>query len=131
MVSAFVRNQKGSYYLDNISADLEQSNYAVPTRMNVGSGSVMGSASPLPEGLSAEQFGDYLGKGFAMIAGVVNPEVFVLGGGVSKAGPVILDYIKKYYVKYTYKGCRDAEFVLATLGNDAGIFGSARLVIEE
>lgn len=61
MVSAFVRNQKGSYYLDNISADLEQSNYAVPTRMNVGSGSVMGSASPLPEGLSAEQFGDYPG----------------------------------------------------------------------
>ena len=48
-----------------------------------------------------------------------------------KAGPVVVDYIKKYYMKYTFKTCRDAEFVLATLGNDAGIFGSAKLVIEE
>ena len=79
----------------------------------------------------AERFGKYLGTALANIASTVDPEVFVIGGGVSKAGPVILDYIKKYYVKYTYKGCRDAEFVLATLGNDAGIFGSARLVIEE
>ena len=79
----------------------------------------------------AERFGSYLGLALANIASTVDPEVFVVGGGVSKAGPVILDYIKKYYVKYTYKGCRDAEFVLATLGNDAGIFGSARLVIEE
>lgn len=79
----------------------------------------------------AERFGKYLGLALANIASTVDPEVFVIGGGVSKAGPVILDYIRKYYVRYTYKGCRDAEFVLATLGNDAGIFGSARLVIEE
>ena len=79
----------------------------------------------------AERFGSYLGLALANIASTVDPEVFVIGGGVSKAGPVILDYIKKYYVKYTFKGCRDAEFVLATLGNDAGIFGSAKLVIEE
>lgn len=79
----------------------------------------------------AERFGKYLGLALANIASTVDPEVFVIGGGVSKAGPVILDYIRKYYVKYTFKGCRDADFVLATLGNDAGIFGSARLVIEE
>lgn len=79
----------------------------------------------------AERFGKYLGLALANIASTVDPEVFVIGGGVSKAGPIILDYIKKYYVKYTFKGCRDAEFVLATLGNDAGIFGSAKLVIEE
>lgn len=79
----------------------------------------------------AERFGKYLGLALANIASTVDPEVFVIGGGVSKAGPVILDYIRKYYVKYTFKACRDAEFVLATLGNDAGIFGSARLVIEE
>lgn len=79
----------------------------------------------------AERFGKYLGLALANIASTVDPEVFVIGGGVSKAGPVILDYIKKYYVKYTFKACRDAEFVLATLGNDAGIFGSAKLVIEE
>ena len=79
----------------------------------------------------AERFGKYLGLALANIASTVDPEVFVIGGGVSKAGRVILDYIKKYYLKYTFKGCRDAEFVLATLGNDAGIYGSAKLVIEE
>lgn len=79
----------------------------------------------------AERFGHYLGLALANIASTVDPEVFVIGGGVSKAGPVILDYIKKYYIKYTFKACRDAEFVLATLGNDAGIYGSARLVIED
>lgn len=77
----------------------------------------------------AEQFGDILGKALAGIAGVVNPEAFVIGGGVSKAGPVLLDYIKKNYVKYVFVGSRDAEFTLAKLGNDAGIYGAARLVL--
>ena len=79
----------------------------------------------------AERFGKYLGLALANVASTVDPEVFVIGGGVSKAGPIVLDYIKKHYVKYTFKACRDAEFVLATLGNDAGIYGSAKLVIEE
>ncbi len=79
----------------------------------------------------AERFGKYLGTALANIASTVDPEVFVIGGGVSKAGQVVLDYIRKYYVKYTFKACRNADFVLASLGNDAGIYGSARLVIED
>ena len=43
---------------------------------------------------------------------------------------VLLDYIQKYYQKYAFKGCRGALFTLATLGNDAGIYGAARLVLE-
>lgn len=78
----------------------------------------------------AEQFGDYLGKGFAAIAGVVNPEVFVLGGGVSKAGGILCEYVSKYYTKYVFQGSKDAQFKLATLGNDAGIYGAAKLVLE-
>lgn len=78
----------------------------------------------------AEQFGEYLGKGLAGIASVVNPEAFVIGGGVSKAGPIILEYIEKYYKPYVFHGCRGAEFTLATLGNDAGIYGSAKMVLE-
>ena len=78
----------------------------------------------------AEQFGDYLGKGFAAIAGVVNPELFVLGGGVSKAGDVLCEYVSKYYTKYVFHGSKDAQFRLATLGNDAGIYGAAKLVLE-
>lgn len=78
----------------------------------------------------AEEFGEILGKGLAMIAGVTNPEIFVIGGGVSKAGDVLLGYIRKNYVKYVFHGSRDAQFALATLGNDAGIFGAAKLVLD-
>lgn len=78
----------------------------------------------------ADQFGWYLGKAFAQIAGVVDPEVFVLGGGVSKAGPILIDYVRKYYLQYVFPTCREANFVLAQLGNDAGIYGAAKLVLE-
>ncbi len=79
----------------------------------------------------AERFGEYLGKGLAAVAAVVNPEVFVIGGGVSKAGTVLFDYIRPAYEKYVFHGCRNAEFALATLGNDAGIFGAAGLILNE
>lgn len=79
----------------------------------------------------AERFGEYLGKGLAAIAGVVNPEIFVIGGGVSKAGEVLFEYIRPHYIQYAFRGCRDAEFALATLGNDAGIFGAAKLILDK
>lgn len=79
----------------------------------------------------AEEFGEILGKGLACIAGVTNPEIFVIGGGVSKAGEVLLEYVQKNYAKYVFHGSRNAKFALATLGNDAGIFGSAKLVLDE
>ncbi|MBE5847405.1 MAG: ROK family glucokinase [Lachnospiraceae bacterium] len=79
----------------------------------------------------AEQFGDYLGKGLAAVGSVLNPEVFVVGGGVSKAGTVLFDYIEKNYRKYVFHGSREAKFVLATLGNDAGIVGAAKLVLDK
>lgn len=78
----------------------------------------------------AEEFGEILGKGLSIVADVTNPEVFVIGGGVSKAGPIVLDYISKNYVKYVFHASRDTRFALATLGNDAGIFGSAKLVLD-
>ena len=78
----------------------------------------------------AEDFGWYLGKALAVVAGVVNPEIFVIGGGVSKAGNVLIDYIQKNYQKYAFSGCRGALFTLARLGNDAGIYGSAKMVLD-
>ncbi len=78
----------------------------------------------------AEQFGEYLGKGLAGVACVVNPEAFVIGGGVSKAGEVLLDYIRKSYTPYVFHASRDVQFTLATLGNDAGIYGAAKLVLD-
>lgn len=76
----------------------------------------------------AEEFGRYLGTGLAVIASVINPETIVIGGGVSKAGEILLDYIKPSYVKNVFHANRNVKFTLATLGNDAGIFGAAKLV---
>lgn len=78
----------------------------------------------------AEQFGYYLGKGLAAIAAVVNPEAFVVGGGVSKAGEVLFEYVKPYYEKYVFHASRNVDFKLATLGNDAGIYGAAKMVLD-
>ncbi|WP_027293255.1 ROK family glucokinase [Robinsoniella sp. KNHs210] len=77
----------------------------------------------------AESFGKYLGSALSVIAGVVDPEVFVIGGGVSKAGDILLDYIRKYYNTYAFSACKDAVFALAELGNDAGIFGAAKMIL--
>ncbi len=78
----------------------------------------------------AEEFGQYLGKGLAAVACVINPEAFVIGGGVSKAGTILLDYIRKNYTPYVFHASRDVQFTLATLGNDAGIYGAAKLVLD-
>lgn len=79
----------------------------------------------------AKQFGRYLGRGLAAIACVVNPEIFVVGGGVSKAGEVLFDYIEPVYKETVFHGSVNTKFALATLGNDAGIYGAARLVLED
>lgn len=77
----------------------------------------------------AERFGAYLGKAMSVFACVLDPEVFVIGGGVSKAGPVLFDYIKKNYLLYAFPTAKNVAFELATLGNDAGIFGAAKMVL--
>lgn len=77
----------------------------------------------------AEQFGEYLGKGLAAVAGVVNPEIFVIGGGVSKAGEILISFVEPQFQKYAFQQCRGAKFALAKLGNDAGIFGAAGLIL--
>lgn len=77
----------------------------------------------------AEEFGMYLGKGLANVANVVNPEIFVIGGGVSKAGEILLTFVEPEFQKYAFPACRKAKFALAKLGNDAGIYGAAGLVL--
>ena len=78
----------------------------------------------------AEQFGEYLGKALATIAGVLNPEIVVIGGGVSKAGEVLLSYVEKNYRERAFFAHKNAEFALASLGNDAGIIGAAKLALD-
>lgn len=71
---------------------------------------------------------DYLGRALAMIACVVNPDLFILGGGVSKAGSILIERTEPVFRRHTFHACRNACFTLASLGNDAGIYGAARLV---
>ena len=75
------------------------------------------------------ELGRMLGKGLAQIACVVNPEAFVIGGGVAKAGDILLDAIREHYVEYAFHASRDTEFRLASLGNEAGIYGGVKLII--
>ena len=71
----------------------------------------------------------YLGWALATVSMTVDPEVFVIGGGVSKAGTLLTDMIEKHYRKLTPISENKAGIRLATLGNDAGIYGAARLVL--
>jgi glucokinase len=71
----------------------------------------------------------YLGVALAHISQVLDPEAFVIGGGVSKAGEIITETTKKYYNQYAMDALKNKEFKLATLGNDAGIYGAAKLII--
>lgn len=79
----------------------------------------------------SEKFGEYLGKMLAAVACVANPEVFVIGGGVSKAGDILISYVKPYFEKYVFSPCCNVRFTLAALGNDAGIYGAAGLILKQ
>jgi len=77
----------------------------------------------------AEEFGKYLGHAMANLAAVADPSAIVIGGGVSKAGEVLIEYVEKNFKERTFFANKDTEFVLATLGNDAGICGAAKLIL--
>ena len=77
-----------------------------------------------------EQVYDYMGQFMANICCVADPEMIVLGGGVSRAGQVLLDGVAKYFQKYAFHACRSTRFELATLGNDAGAYGAFKLVLD-
>ncbi len=77
-----------------------------------------------------DELGKILGSALSNMACVVNPEVIVIGGGVSKAGQILIDVIKKHFVETSFHACRDANFVLAVLGNDAGIYGCVQMILD-
>ena len=79
----------------------------------------------------AEQFGKYLGSGLAIMAAVSDPAIFVIGGGVSKAGDILLSFVEKNYKERAFFAHKNAKFALAALGNDAGIIGAAKLALDQ
>ncbi len=76
------------------------------------------------------KMGNYLGKAMAHVAVTVNPQAFIIGGGVSKAGKILIDAIKLTYREHCFAACGDAAVHLAELGNDAGMYGAAALVLD-
>lgn len=76
-----------------------------------------------------DELGEILGATLAKIACVVNPEVFVIGGGVSKAGAILINTIQDHYKETAFYAAKDTRFELATLGNDAGIYGGMALIL--
>ena len=72
-----------------------------------------------------------LGAALSNIACVVNPEVIVIGGGVSKAGEILIGTIQKHYIETSFHACRNTRFALADLGNDAGMYGCVELLLGE
>ena len=72
-----------------------------------------------------DEFTRYLGQALTNLANILAPEAFVIGGGVSRAGEILLEYVRKYY------DAPNTQLVLATLENDAGIYGACRLVLDK
>ncbi|MDQ0218316.1 ROK family glucokinase [Peribacillus cavernae] len=78
-----------------------------------------------------QKVSSYLGLALANIANVLNPEKIILGGGVSRAGDLLLNPVKEWFSRYAFKRVREStEIDIATLGNDAGVIGAAWLVKE-
>lgn len=71
----------------------------------------------------------YLAQGMQVIASVINPEAFIIGGGVSKAGQYLIDCVEGPFKEIAFHGCRDTKTVLAALGNDAGMYGAMKLIL--
>jgi glucokinase len=71
-----------------------------------------------------------LGGTLASVSCVCDPEVFVIGGGVSKAGMILINVIRKHFIEKAFHACEGTKFELAKLGNDAGIYGGVKLVLD-
>ena len=72
----------------------------------------------------------FLGKGMAMLTNIIDPDLFIIGGGVSKAGSYLIDTVKKHYDSLATLTDHRAGIALARLGNDAGLFGAAKLAMD-
>lgn len=66
----------------------------------------------------------YLAIGLSILAATFNPDVIVIGGGVSKAGSVLLDPTLKHFKELAFYTIKDTKIVLASLYNKAGIYGA-------
>ena len=74
--------------------------------------------------------GAVLGSACAMISCVVDPEIFVIGGGVSKAGDILISTVRSHFRNSAFHACENAKFTVAKLGNDAGMYGAVKMILD-
>ena len=77
-----------------------------------------------------DEYYEYLGEFLGTLCSVIDPEVVVLGGGVSKAGQMLLTGVEPYFHKYVFHAASQVKFALASLGNDAGAYGAFKLALD-
>ena len=77
-----------------------------------------------------EEYYDCMGQFLGSVCSAVDPEAVVIGGGVSKAGAVLLEGIEPYFHKYVFHAASQVRFALASLGNDAGAYGAFKLAVD-
>lgn len=79
-----------------------------------------------------DKFCKYLGLAVSHIANTLNSSKIVLGGGVSQAGELLRSKVEQYSKEYMFPTIRPVtEIVIAKLGNDAGIYGACKIVLNE
>jgi len=72
----------------------------------------------------------FLGKSMAMLTNILDPDMYIIGGGVSKAGDYLINTVRKHYDALSTLSEQKAEIKLASLGNDAGIYGTVKLAMD-
>ena len=77
-----------------------------------------------------DEYYQLMGEFLGSLCSVVDPEIVVLGGGVSKAGTMLLDGVEPWFHKYVFHAASDVKFSLASLGNDAGAYGAFKQALD-
>lgn len=79
-----------------------------------------------------DTIGKYTAIGIGSLINILNPDLFIIGGGIAEAGDLYLEVIKKHLPNWTLKDSLESvEIVLAKLGYTAGLIGASILVFED
>lgn len=79
--------------------------------------------------LAVDRMAERLGRALASIAAVCDPQVFVIGGGLSRAGELLRAAVARHYRRMAFGGMVNTPVKIAALQNDAGIWGAASLLL--
>ena len=80
--------------------------------------------------LTIDREGRYIAQAFGIMINLLNLEACIIGGGISAAGQLLLDTVRKHLPSFTWPNLyRKCQVLLAQLGNDAGLIGAAAMAV--